>query len=717
MAFQLVAVHYRDKTLKEPIAFRIVDTKTMQIVDRSYDIVKSIVASNKANIVGIEYDRENDKLRGDNGTFSRYTSAVNNIMIKLVYVIIATIDDVGYRLYSPKNNSTKDFYTDELINGIGENLANGKIVKRDGAKPYISAISGQFENIAFNDSGLYKGELLKKEGKAYAEEIAKNVNNKNTLIGNSNIRVIPNVQVDKSKLKDIDEDTGMSVEQKLTIAGMQVGFLRPFYDAIFSMVDKVESGPKQGIDTMGVTLTKMYFNPDYVKEKTLMELIFVLFHEICHLAMKHRARENRRNHALWNIATDLYINKHLKEEFGLNGLGDIKSVHSEIKNEDYKVAMPLDILFCDAVDLEKDTPEGIYEELFRENPLDIDITQGEGESQENNGDKEQGKEQGKGQGKGQGKDRDNNKNQSNSKGSDGSGGSGGSKEQNCKDNKDNTQEDGDNKCQASSGLDGKTIRVKFRGSTYTARMSEDLVEGSEEQGKSKEQIQQESDILLRKAMTIYKQSQHYGSGGGRLERLVEKVLAPKINWRTLVRNFLIKESETENSFAHPDRRFLSRYNSDGSRQVFAGPYAAENGRLGAIKICIDTSGSIGDTELAIALAQTKDLLKQYKADAELIYWDAEVQAIYPLDDVKDLLKKKPVGGGGTDVNVVFKHFDTAKEYKIRKKEPPSLILIFTDGYFGPVNSKYAKYRNTIWIINNNDDFKAPFGVAANFVYE
>ena len=79
------------------------------------------------------------------------------------------------------------------------------------------------------------------------------------------------------------------------------------------------------------------------------------------------------------------------------------------------------------------------------------------------------------------------------------------------------------------------------------------------------------------------------------------------------------------------------------------------------------------------------------------------------------MRNKPVGGGGTDVNTVFEHFETAKEYKIRKKEPPSLILIFTDGYFGPVHKKYAKYKNTIWILHDNNDFEAPFGKKANFI--
>ena len=72
-----------------------------------------------------------------------------------------------------------------------------------------------------------------------------------------------------------------------------------------------------------------------------------------------------------------------------------------------------------------------------------------------------------------------------------------------------------------------------------------------------------------------------------------------------------------------------------------------------------------------------------------------------------------MGGGGTDANCIFDFFETNKEYKLHKKPVPSLIIIFTDGYFGEVDGKYKrKYKNTIWIIHDNDKFKAPFGVKA-----
>ena len=87
-----------------------------------------------------------------------------------------------------------------------------------------------------------------------------------------------------------------------------------------------------------------------------------------------------------------------------------------------------------------------------------------------------------------------------------------------------------------------------------------------------------------------------------------------------------------------------------------------------------------------------------------------MREVAPFKSVKELVKIKPKGGRGTDVNCIFEYFES-KDYRTRRKPKPSVIIIFTDGYFGAVDSKYKKYgRDTIWVLNDNDNFKAPFGV-------
>jgi hypothetical protein len=55
----------------------------------------------------------------------------------------------------------------------------------------------------------------------------------------------------------------------------------------------------------------------FVANLSVSELTFVLIHEILHIAMQHSVRfGKRKNHDLWNIATDLYINSIICNDFG-----------------------------------------------------------------------------------------------------------------------------------------------------------------------------------------------------------------------------------------------------------------------------------------------------------------------------------------------------------------------------------------------------------------
>ena len=236
-----------------------------------------------------------------------------------------------------------------------------------------------------------------------------------------------------------------------------------------------------------------------------------------------------------------------------------------------------------------------------------------------------------------------------------------------------------------------------------------MVTTENERAASQEQIDQISNSFLRRAVTIHKQTNSFGGHNADfLERLVEDALAPKIDWRSILKQYLISASQKINTFAAPDRRFRSR------GMILPGPKALENDSLKNIKICVDTSGSISPKDLGIVLNQIGQLLKVYKAEAELLYWDTDVRAVYPFKKIDDLLNKKPMGGGGTDANCVFEYFETEKDYKTGRKQKPSLIIVFTDGYIPEVHKEHSKYRDVLWVVQGSKSFKAPFGKVVPF---
>jgi predicted metal-dependent peptidase len=83
----------------------------------------------------------------------------------------------------------------------------------------------------------------------------------------------------------------------------------PFFARIILSMMSTECRDKERIPTMGVSkFGRLYWNPDFVNELTLDELMSVLAHEAMHVATLTFDRQKHRDHELWNIATDICIN-------------------------------------------------------------------------------------------------------------------------------------------------------------------------------------------------------------------------------------------------------------------------------------------------------------------------------------------------------------------------------------------------------------------------
>lgn len=405
--------------------------------------------------------------------------------------------------------------------------------------------------------------------------------------------------------------------------------LRPFYSSIYEVMNKRE---KPEIPTMAVTGSELLFNSEFCDELSFPEFMFVVLHEIGHIALLHVLRCGGRDRELWNIACDLYVNRVLKLEFG-----------SKYQN----IQMPEGAVYWDKIDIEKDSVDTIYDELYSQAKQNGYL------SKPSWGDQ----------------------NGSNSTG---------------------------------NGLSKKyTFQLSRGGSNYSfdidVNYQFDLVPAS---GNSAE-IESESRRLLSDAQVRNQllNGSMAGSEDGHLERLCQKLLESKLDWRKLIRKYLIAYSQSDTSYAKPDKRMYWQ------KAVYPGPVPSKPDTVKGIKICIDTSGSISDEDMAEFLGHIHKLAKQFKIDAELVYWDAKIQSAGKLKNVQDIQRVSIMGGGGTNPACVFESFD-------KEKTTPVLTVMLTDGYFPQSdldNIKWKKkYKNTIWIISEDGDkdFKAEFGKVA-----
>lgn len=85
---------------------------------------------------------------------------------------------------------------------------------------------------------------------------------------------------------------------------------QPFFAYLLAKTKKVISDrvPVAGVAVIEGDIT-LYIHPKGYLRYTKEERLFILIHEMMHVIFHHHSRKMKRNHKLWNIATDVAINQ------------------------------------------------------------------------------------------------------------------------------------------------------------------------------------------------------------------------------------------------------------------------------------------------------------------------------------------------------------------------------------------------------------------------
>ena len=186
----------------------------------------------------------------------------------------------------------------------------------------------------------------------------------------------------------------------------------------------------------------------------------------------------------------------------------------------------------------------------------------------------------------------------------------------------------------------------------------------------KKELEREIDQAIRQGMIAHQKNA--GKGGGNIDRELEDLLAPKINWREVLRDFVKAtcSAKDTSSWRRVNRRFLG---------MGTGTYMPSliGEKVGHLVVAIDTSGSIGGPELAEFLSEVKGIAEEVNPECvDLIYWDGDVAGheTYTGGEVSNIVSStKPRGGGGTDPSCVSKYL---RDENIQH----DAIIVLTDGY-------------------------------------
>jgi len=218
--------------------------------------------------------------------------------------------------------------------------------------------------------------------------------------------------------------------------------------------------------------------------------------------------------------------------------------------------------------------------------------------------------------------------------------------------------------------------------------------GAQENGQQKAQEWEGRIVSAAKAA----ESKSAGNLPGFLKRLLNKLTKPQKDWRTLLAEFVEPEVD-DYSFNPPDRRF--------SDCDFMLPDL--NDQVQCVKkivFWIDTSGSIGDKELAIAYSEIVGAIGQFqgKLSGFIGFFDHYAYPLKAFEDVDDVLGAKPEGGGGTSFHAPFEWVNDNLE-----EDDVAGIIVLTDGYASWPDEKIANNKPVLWLINN-EDVEPPWGL-------
>jgi len=206
---------------------------------------------------------------------------------------------------------------------------------------------------------------------------------------------------------------------------------------------------------------------------------------------------------------------------------------------------------------------------------------------------------------------------------------------------------------------------------------------------------------IRQAVIQAAQNSSAGDIPAGVKRLIKDLTKPVVNWKELLQQQIQSTVKDDFSWLKPNRR---GWHMDA---IMPG---MKPGTQIDICVSIDTSGSIGESDIRAFLGEIKGIMESYD-EYRIQVWSFDTSiynhATFTSDNAEDISEYTPMGGGGTNFMANWKYM---KENNIEPKK----FIMFTDGY--PYSSwGDPDYCDTVFVIKGNENAEPPFGVWA--IYE
>ncbi len=173
-----------------------------------------------------------------------------------------------------------------------------------------------------------------------------------------------------------------------------------------------------------------------------------------------------------------------------------------------------------------------------------------------------------------------------------------------------------------------------------------------------------------------------------LERLVDELVNVSTPWHQILERFMQAKVKNDISWRRPNRRFIGR-------NIYL-PGADYTPTMGTVVIGVDTSGSIGNDELAMFGGHINRILETCTPERVVVVFChtqvCRVDDYTPEDFPISLATTKT---GGTAFEPVFDYIDD-------NDIDPEVVVYLTDGYGD--QSEFTSTHETIWLTTHSEAF-------------
>lgn len=348
------------------VGFVVLDMQCASIYRLSIDNMRKVLASNYCS--NATWDEEYKAVVGTASSLTEYPSVSSDG---------SAIDTNGLTAtHRILDKDTKEEIGAIVFDAFGKqsNLTCKSLLK-------LKANGMKFTNFTVTGSGYIQPKV-----KGYVfRSVEKRAVGKRTSYSSANGDVTPLIDkgIDRvpyfnvSGFTDISKSNfTKSAQDTLLMALTNLRKVSPYYHSVLSAIRRT---PVVSGGTMAASEDEIFYDVDFVAGLSCEECTFILIHELMHILMRHSLRGRHKNHDLWNIATDMYINETICHECGINYLDETVEVDGGLCGTGYLKAQKDGVYafkYGIALDLSRETPESIYYELLRENPPQEDSDDG-----------------------------------------------------------------------------------------------------------------------------------------------------------------------------------------------------------------------------------------------------------------------------------------------------------------------------------------------------